>query len=90
MDNLGERRGSQYQMRYAAGIYWLLDMNQKGVPYKKPLATNEVGARIWELTEQGENDETIAEKLSVEYQVEREVIRDDIKQFRMQLQQYMS
>ena len=90
MDNLDERYVSQYQMRYAAGIYWLLDMNQDGVPYRKPLATNEVGARIWELTQQGYDDEAIAEMLSAEYQVERNMISEDIKNFRLQLQQYMS
>lgn len=90
MDNLDERYVSQYQMRYAAGIYWLLDMNQDGVPYRKPLATNEVGARIWELTQQGYDDEVIVEMLSAEYQAERNMISEDIKHFRLQLQQYMS
>lgn len=90
MDNLDERYVFQYQMRYAAGIYWLLDMNQDGVPYRKPLATNEVGARIWELTQQGYDDEAIVDMLSAEYQAERNMISEDIKQFRLQLQQYMS
>ena len=35
-----------YQLRYAAGIYWLLDMSQPGYPYRKPLPLNEMGAAI--------------------------------------------
>lgn len=88
MGNLNEKKPSPYQMRYAAGLYWLLDMEQSGVPYRKPFATNEVGARIWELFEQGEDEEKIAEVLSIEYQVSREEIREDLAQFRLQLEQY--
>lgn len=92
MGNLSEKNDfphqMRYQMRYAAGLYWLLDMEQSGVPYRKPLATNEVGARIWELSEQGEDEEQIAEKLSIEYQVSKEEIREDIAQFRLQLKQF--
>ena len=90
MNSPDEKDASRYQMRYAAGIYWLLDMGQAGVPYRKPLAMNEAGARIWELTSQGYDDEEISEKLSEEYQADISVISEDIKQFRMQLQQYMS
>lgn len=78
----------RYQMRHAAGLYWILDMEQSGVPYRKPLATNEVGARIWELSGQGVDEEGIAEKLSMEYQVGRNEIREDIAQFRLQLERY--
>lgn len=88
MNNLNEKSAFPYQMRYAAGLYWILDMEQKGVPYRKPLATNEVGARIWKAFVLGETEEGIAEKLSVEYQVSRDEIREDIAQFWLQLEQY--
>ncbi len=87
MSNSDEKYISSYQLRYAAGLYWLLDMEQSGVPYRKPLAVNEVGADIWKLLEQGEEEEKIAEKLSAEYQVSPEAIREDITQFRRQLEQ---
>ena len=87
MSNRDVKNTSSYQLRYAAGLYWLLDMEQSGVPYRKPLAVNEVGADIWKLLEQGEGEEEIAEKLSEEYQVSPEAIREDIAQFRQQLEQ---
>lgn len=87
MSNRNEKNAAPYQMRYAAGLYWLLDMEQRGVPYKKPLATNEVGARIWEMFERGADEKEIAEKLSLEYQVSPNEIREDIAQFCLQLEQ---
>ncbi len=86
----GKRRedGSRYQLRYAAGLYWLLDMEQEGIPCKKPLAINNMGADIWRLIEKGEKPEDIAGKLSKEYQIDREVIRDDISCFLKQLEEY--
>lgn len=87
MSNRDVNNTSSYQLRYAAGLYWLLDMEQSGVPYHRPLALNEVGADIWKLLAQGEEEEKIAEKLSAEYQVSPEAIREDIAQFRQQLEQ---
>lgn len=87
MSNSDEKYRSSYQLRYAAGLYWLLDMEQSGVPYRRPLAVNEVGADIWKLLEQGVEEGQIAEKLSAEYQVSPEAIREDITQFRRQLEQ---
>ena len=43
----------RYQIRHAAGIYWLLDMEQQGYPYEKPLPLNEMGAQIWEMMQKG-------------------------------------
>lgn len=79
---------SSYQLRYAAGIYWLLDMSQSGIPYRKPLALNEVGARIWSLYAQGGGEDEIAEELCAEYRVERDLILEDMAQFRSRLEQY--
>ena len=51
---LGSESGKTlYQLRYAAGIYWLLDMSQPGYPYRKPLPLNEMGASIWRMMEKG-------------------------------------
>ncbi|MCM1044465.1 MAG: PqqD family protein [Candidatus Gastranaerophilales bacterium] len=87
MRNPDETGASSYQLRYAAGLYWLLDMKQSGVPYRRPLAVNEVGADIWRLLEQGVEAEQIAERLAAEYQVSRETVREDIAQFRQRLEQ---
>lgn len=78
----------RYQLRYAAGKYWLLDTEQEGVPYKRPLAMNEVGARIWEMTARGFDREQIVESLCAEYQAERELVEPDVEQFLKQLADY--
>ena len=48
------KKMSAYQLRYAAGQYWLLDMEQEGSPYKHPKNLNCVGAEIWKRMESGQ------------------------------------
>lgn len=83
-----ESDAMRYQLRYAAGMYWLLDTCQEGVPYKKPLAMNEEGAYIWNMMTQGLKREQIVDALCREYQVPREVVLPDVEQFQAQLAQY--
>ena len=80
-----ERKGSRYQLRSAAGSFWILDMRQEGVPYRKPLAVNEVGADIWKLLEQQKGEEEIADILCRKYRADREEVRRDIVQFQRDL-----
>ncbi len=77
--------GTKYQLRKAAGMYWLLDMEQDGVPYKSPIPMNEAGAFIWKRMEQGMDQETIAEAVSKEYGVDPETALQDVIQFREQI-----
>ena len=79
---------ARYQLRYAAGIYWLLDMEQPGVPYQKPLPMNETGAEIWHMLGQGMSVEDMAKTMSQQHGVSEEDVRQDIQQFLQQLQQY--
>ena len=78
----------RYQLRYAAGQYWLLDMEQTGVPYKRPMSMNVVGAEIWEMLKKGWSIEQMCEVFIKEYQVDKEEIREDIIQFQKQLTAY--
>lgn len=78
----------KYQLRYAAGIYWLLDIGQEGVPYRKPLPMNEVGAAIWKMMVQGLDRKQIVEALCREYQVTDETVQRDVEQFQAQLAEY--
>ncbi len=75
----------RYQLRHAAGIYWLLDTCQEGMPYKAPLAMNQTGADIWNMMIRGFRMDEIAENLCREYETDRETARRDIEQFRAQL-----
>lgn len=76
---------SGYQLRHAAGMYWLLDMEQEGFPYRRPLPMNEAGAHIWKMMEQGLGQDEIAEVLSAEYDVERGTALRDAAEFQAQL-----
>lgn len=78
----------RYQLRYAAGQYWLLDTWQEGVPYRRPLTMNEVGADIWHMMEQGCSREQIVDALSREYQTSRDVVEQDLDQFQAQLAEF--
>lgn len=78
----------RYHLRYAAGQYWLLDTWQEGVPYKRPLVMNEVGADIWRMIEQGLNREQILDVLCKEYQAAREMVVQDVEQFLAQLAEF--
>ena len=79
-------RKNRYCLRYAGGIYWLLDCEQSGVPYKEPIPMNEVGADIWRLMEQGKTESEIIECISEEYGADKETVKQDVEQFRKQLQ----
>ena len=48
----------RYQLRQAAGAYWLLDMEQ-GEQYKKPFMLNECGAYIYRAYISGMSEDEI-------------------------------
>lgn len=77
----------RYRLRRAAGLYWLLDMEQEGMPYKNPLPLNEMGASIFQMMVRGMEQGEIADVISKEYQVEHEMALQDIIQFKNQLQE---
>lgn len=78
----------RYQLRYAAGMYWLLDTEQPGVPYKKPLSMNKAGADIYQMITKGLDQKQIAAVLCEEYQIPESVILADVEQFRAKLANY--
>ena len=75
-----------YQLRKAAGKYWLLHMAQEGAAYEKPIALNESGAKIWRMLEKGEAPERAAEELAGCYGITQEEALSDIRQFIRQLE----
>ena len=52
---------NRYQLRCAAGKYWLLDMEQDGETYRPPLMLNESGAYIFRQYMAGNTADKIAE-----------------------------
>ncbi len=81
----GEQKQDRYRLRHAAGIYWLMDVEQPGIPYVKPVPMNEMGADIWRLHGQGLTAEEIAVQLSTAYQVPAAQAREDALTFLEQL-----
>ena len=79
------RLAEGYQLREAAGEYWLLNMNQKGVPYQGPLSINSVGAEIWNYLQTGETIAGIVEKISRKYDMAKNEIQEDVLAFCNQL-----
>ena len=75
----------RYQLRHAAGMYWLLDTWQEGMPYKAPLTMNETGADIWNMMIKGYDRDKIVNSLCRKYGADREIVERDIMQFRAQL-----
>ncbi|GHU42547.1 hypothetical protein FACS1894111_06660 [Clostridia bacterium] len=74
-----------YQVRQAAGLHYILRMDQKGPAYQKPLAVNQMGALIWQMLQEGKEKDVIIEKLMSIYDVERFVLQEDMEVFLEQL-----
>lgn len=78
---------SEYQLRCAAGSYYLLNMGQRGIPYERPIVINSVAAEMWMELVQGKTTEQIAEYLGKKYEVETEEIKTDVLRFCEQLKE---
>lgn len=79
---------TRFQLRHAAGLYWLLDMEQDAGSYKKPLAMNEMGAEIFKLMQEGKTNLQIAEILMGRYSSKPEDVLSDIVGFELQLKSF--
>ncbi len=88
MEITQENSTGRYQLRFAAGVYWLLDMRQSPNAYKRPMSMNEMGAEIWRLLQKNHSIDEIAVILSKEYAADVTEIKEDIIQFHKQLNAY--
>ena len=71
----------KYQLREAAGCFWLLDMEQDGRSFKKPVMLNQSGAAIWELLRGGKEPKQIAEYLKKTYDISGDEAEEDVRLF---------
>lgn len=76
-----------YQLRQAAGAYWLIRMNQSRFAYERPIMLNEVGALIWQQYIQDRTEKEIAESLQQSYGIDAEEAYQDVQQFIGQLKE---
>lgn len=82
---IGMETRERYQMRKAAGLYWLLDMQQEGAHGAGAIPFNETGAFIWEQYRNLESEAAVAERVSAEFGITREEGLRDVQQFLGQL-----
>lgn len=74
-----------YQLRYAAGMYWLLNTKQRGLHYIRPLSLNECGAHLWRLLSAGADKAELVNSLCAQYGLERSEALRDVEGFLEQL-----
>ena len=75
----------KYQLRYAAGLYWLLDMQQSGESYKSPVPLNEAGAELWRKFAGGMSEAQVCGWLCEQYDLSTEQAQSDVHDFVEQL-----
>ncbi len=89
MDNMicnqTKRFREKYRLRRVADMYWLLDVEQPGMPYEKPVALNQPGGMICGMLEDGAGTEEIARAMHISYGIPLETARADLEQFVKQL-----
>ena len=83
-DNRGSLK-ERYCLRHAAGRYWLLDLTQPGLPYKRPVCMNDAGALIWETVSSDGTKEQAADVLAAEYGITQKQAKADVEEFMEQL-----
>jgi hypothetical protein len=74
-----------YQLREAAGFYWLVNMEQSGKDWQVPLRLNETGVMLLEHLAAGETEDALAEYLAGYYELPVEQARADVQSFLKEL-----
>ena len=78
-----------YQIKYAAGRYWISKPHQTGTEYRRPFVVNESGARIFQMLADGLTEEAVVREISQEFQLAEDVVKPDIADFMRHIQQYL-
>ena len=81
----GAQRAGRYQLRHAAGLYWLIDMEQSGEKYISPVPLNESGAMLWRMLYSGASRAEICESFAAGNGISIEQARIDTDDFIRQL-----
>ena len=80
-----KRFRDKYRLRRVADMYWLINVEQPGIPYEKPVALNRTGAMICGMLEDGAGAEEISEAMNAAYGVSVPEARADLEHFLRQL-----
>lgn len=84
-DRIMNQMFGDYQLREAAGCYWLIDMRQSGRTWKQPLRLNETGAFLLQGVYEGNTREELAAALAAHYEMAAEELQEDVDAFLAQL-----
>lgn len=84
-DRIMDQMFGDYQLREAAGCYWLIDMRQSGRTWKQPLRLNETGAFLLQGVYEGNTREELAAALAAHYEMAAEELQEDVDAFLAQL-----
>jgi hypothetical protein len=74
-----------YQLREAAGFYWLINMNQSGKDWQQPMRLNETGVLLLNGLAEGIPQEKLAQKLIERYELPPEEAEKDVREFSARL-----
>ena len=78
----------RYQIRRAAGLYWLLDMEQDANPYREPIPLNETGAKLFTALDEGNTKKELTDMLVREYELPPDEAKADVEAFLKQLSDF--
>lgn len=71
----------EFVLREVAGDYLLIPTGTTALDLNGMLTLNEVGAAIWKMLPEVENEATLAQRLAQEYDALPEQIRADVAEF---------
>ena len=72
---------NNYVLRQVADTWIVLPLAETMVDFNGMLTLNETGAVLWQALEKGGDRETLADALTAEYDVSREVVLPDVDAF---------
>jgi hypothetical protein len=75
------RKSGQYVTRQIAGETILVPIRAEAAQLDSVYVFNEVGARIWQLVEEGRDEDAIVASLADEFEVTPERAREDLAAF---------
>lgn len=76
-----------FVLREIAGDLLLVPTGKTALDLNGMLTLNEVGGEIWKLLDEVETEEEIVDRLLKEYEVEREELQKDVREFIGRLQE---
>ena len=78
----------EFVHREIAGDHVLVPIGKTNAEYNGLFPLTETAARIWELLPEADNEEYIVNKLLEEYEIDRETVEADVREFLNRLREF--